>query len=227
MSGHKQLIGPERNATFQTGQMFMLARSTQWDVVNEPAHQGRYATQILAFAPELVERFHQRFGQFAALAAVRHCASPRADMMLQEAFGRAAAALNDAQATDALREHRTLEVLLLLAEQGFVFASNRALNWSDRVRRLVSQRPHAEWPASDIADAFHLSVSTLQRRLAAEDTSMNQCVRETRLETALGLLQTTQLQVSEVAQRCGYASHSRFSASFRARFGFAPSHLRP
>lgn len=43
----------------------------------------------------------------------------------------------------------------------------------------------------------------------------------------MGLLQTTGLQVSEIAGRCGYESHSRFSAAFRERFGFAPSHLRP
>lgn len=227
VSGRKQLLSPQRDASFQAGQMFMLAHSTQWDVVNEPAPRGHYAARILAFTPELVERFHQAFGQFAATTALRTCASPRTDTSLQEAFERAAAALNDAQATPAVRQHRTLEVLLLLAEQGFVFAPNRTLNWSDRVRRLVGQRPQAAWSAQDIARSFNLSVSTLQRRLAAEDTSMNQCLRETRLETALGLLQTTQLQVSEVAERCGYASHSRFSAAFRERFGFAPSHLRP
>ena len=48
-----------------------------------------------------------------------------------------------------------------------------------------------------------------------------------RLETALVLLQSSTLQVSEIAARCGYESHSRFSAAFRERFGFPPSQLRP
>ena len=48
-----------------------------------------------------------------------------------------------------------------------------------------------------------------------------------RLETGLVLLQSSALQVSEIAARCGYESHSRFSAAFRERFGFSPSQLRP
>ena len=52
-------------------------------------------------------------------------------------------------------------------------------------------------------------------------------MRDVRLEAALALLQGSGLQVSEISARCGYGSHSRFSAAFRKRFGFAPSHLRP
>ena len=47
-----------------------------------------------------------------------------------------------------------------------------------------------------------------------------------RLEASMALLQSSSLQVSEIAARCGYDSHSRFSAAFRQRFGYAPSHLR-
>ena len=63
--------------------------------------------------------------------------------------------------------------------------------------------------------------------LARGLTSASRCVREVRLEAAMALLQGTGLQVSEIAARCGYDSHSRFSAAFRERFGYAPSHLRP
>ena len=67
----------------------------------------------------------------------------------------------------------------------------------------------------------------LQRRLAQEGETVSQCLRDVRLETALVLLQSSTLQVSEIAARCGYESHSRFSAAFRERFGFPPSQLRP
>ena len=52
-------------------------------------------------------------------------------------------------------------------------------------------------------------------------------MREARLLTAMALLQGSDLQVSEIAVRCGYQSHSRFTAAFRQRFGYAPTHLRP
>jgi len=135
--------------------------------------------------------------------------------------------LQSPEASDAMREHRAMEVLLLLAERGLVFAASRELAWADRVRRLLSQRPQAPWTLQQVAEAFHLSASSLQRRLAEESASFSQCIREVRLETAMALLQDSALQVSEVAARCGYDSHSRFSAAFRERFGFAPSHLRP
>ena len=83
------------------------------------------------------------------------------------------------------------------------------------------------WTVERIAAAFATSASTLQRRLAQEGETVSQCLRDVRLETALVLLQSSTLQVSEIAARCGYESHSRFSAAFRERFGFPPSQLRP
>jgi transcriptional regulator GlxA family with amidase domain len=46
------------------------------------------------------------------------------------------------------------------------------------------------------------------------------------METALTLLQSSRLPIGEIAQRCGWESHSRFSAAFQERWGFAPSVLR-
>lgn len=226
-SGSKRLITPHGNTDFRAGQVFVISRSTQWDMVNDPGPRGRYIAHVLAFSPPLVELFHERFGEFAATPAVQGCASLAADEGFAATFGHAAAALEDSESSQAMREHRALEVLLLLAERGLVFSPARELGWADRVRRLVAPRLQAAWAVDDVARAFHLSASTLQRRLAEEATSVTQCVREVRLETAVGLLQTTELQVSEIAGRCGYESHSRFSAAFRERFGFAPSHLRP
>lgn len=227
VSGRKRLSTPFGETRFAIGQVFVIPRSTQWDMINEPAPGGHYEARMMGFTPPLVERFHERFAQFAATPAVQSCASAVADEAFQASFSHAAAALLDPESSQALREHRALEVLLLLAERGLVFAPVRELGWADRVHRLVSQRPHAAWSVDDVAQAFHLSTSTLQRRLADEATSVSRCVREVRLETAMDLLLGSDLQVSEIAARCGYDSHSRFSAAFRQRFGYAPSHLRP
>jgi AraC-like DNA-binding protein len=225
-SGRKRLVTPQGSVSFAQGDMFVIARGTQWDMVNEAAPGGRYEARMISCAPPLVARFHERFGQFAGTPALQDCASLTTDDALVATFSHAMAALTDMEASQAVREHRALEVLLQLAERGVVLASADALGWADRVRRLVAQRPQAAWTVDEVARAFHLSTSTLQRRLAEESTSLRQCVREMRLETALGLLQGTTLQVVEIAGRCGYDSHSRFSAAFRDRFGFAPSHLR-
>ena len=227
MTGRKRLVTPAGEVNFAAGQAFIISRLTQWDMVNEPKAGGRYEARLIGFAPTLIERFHERFGQFAATPAVQGCASTVADADFATTFNHALTALKDAACSPAVREHRAFEVLLLLAERGLVLAATRELGWADRVRRLVGQRPQASWALNDVASAFHLSTSTLQRRLSDESASFSQCVREVRLETAMALLQDSGLQVSEIAARCGYDSHSRFSAAFRERFGFTPSHLRP
>jgi AraC-like DNA-binding protein len=227
VSGRKRLCTPSGEACYAAGQSFIMARSTQWDMHNEPVPGGYYEARLMGFAPQTVERFHDRFGQFSAMPCVQGCASTDADDTFVATFGHATAALLEPHVSDAVREHRAFEVLLLLAERGIVLSPLRELSWADRVHRLVSQRPHAAWAVDDLARAFHLSTSTLQRRLGEEGTSASRCVREVRLESAMALLQGTGLQVSEVATRCGYDSHSRFTAAFRQRFGYAPSHLRP
>ncbi|QPF71578.1 helix-turn-helix transcriptional regulator [Roseateles sp. DAIF2] len=229
MAGRKRLATPAGEIRFGAGQVFLIPRATQWDLVNEAAPGGVYEARLIGFAPPLIERFHQRFGQFAGVPALQGAAGTAADAAFAATFEHASAALREEpDSSEAMREHRALELLLLLAERGLVFAPARGLAWADRVQRLVGQRPQADWTVEALARAFHLSASTLQRRLAEEGSSVSRCVREVRLEAALALLQQgSGLQVSEIAARCGYDSHSRFSAAFRQRFGFAPSDLRP
>ncbi|WP_462386214.1 helix-turn-helix transcriptional regulator [Acidovorax sp. Q11] len=227
VSGTKHLVTPGGGHRYPSGRVFVLPRGAQWEIVNDPAPQGRYVARLLCFAPELVEQFHRQFGQFAAVPPVQGCAGLAANAAFEDSYMRAVAALESEASSQALREHRALEVLLMLAEAGIVFAPPGELGWAERVRRLIGPSPQADWTLERIAAAFATSASTLQRRLAQEGETVSQCLRDVRLETGLVLLQSSALQVSEIAARCGYESHSRFSAAFRERFGFPPSQLRP
>ena len=227
VSGTKLLVTPGGSHRYPSGRVFVLPRGAQWEVVNDPAPQGRYVARLLCFAPELIEQFHRQFGQFAAVPAVQGCAGLAADAAFEDSYMRAVAALESETSSQALREHLALEVLLVLAEAGLVFAPPGELGWAERVRRLIGPSPQADWTVERLAAAFSTSASTLQRRLAQEGETVSQCLRDVRLETGLVLLQSSTLQVSEIAARCGYESHSRFSAAFRERFGFPPSQLRP
>ena len=223
--GHKQLIGARTTLAAEPGQTLVVARGTQWDVVNDPAGQGRYESLVLAFGDEVVREHHQRHGP-AAQGAVPDARRIAHDAELADAMQRAASFLQMNSVSMAVRRHRLLEVLLLLAERGHHFAPIDELGWDDKVRRRVAQRPHADWTVEALAESFHLSASTLRRRLDGCGVTLAALVREVRLEAALGLLQTTRLPVGEVAQRCGWESHSRFTAAFQARWGFLPSLLR-
>jgi AraC-like DNA-binding protein len=226
-SGNKRLLRPNEEVRYQSGEFFLIARGTQWDMLNEVQPLGTYSAHVMSFKPELIEQFHERFAQFSTLATLTSCAKIGHDKNIEEVFLRAFSSLKNPEMSPSLSEHRVFELLLLLAEQGWVFSRNSELSWSERVRRLVAQRPHATWSVKELAESFHLSASSLQRRLENEGCTLSDCVREVRLESALLLLQSSSLAISEIAHRSGYASHSRFSAAFRERFGFTPSHLRP
>ncbi|WP_038907245.1 helix-turn-helix transcriptional regulator [Dickeya oryzae] len=227
VSGTKQLLAPEGRSDFAPGEIFILPRGTQWDVVNDPAPQGRYVAQILNLQPETIARFYQSFGQFAALEPLRRVARVADNVAIKTAFLRTVDALRDTGSSATLSEHRMLEVLLLLAEHaGVVLAPPETMNWSERVRRLVAQRPYDDWSAGRVAQALSTTISTLNRRLAQEDNTITRCVRETRLETAMVLLQSSERSVAAIALDVGYESHSKFTAAFRRRFGIVPSALR-
>lgn len=226
-AGRKTLIGSHVHQEYGVGQAFILARGTRWDVVNQPAPGAHYRALVLQFDGALIAQFESRFGAQFADARVAACARLDLTPELQASIQRAVDSLAAPERSDALRQHRLLEVLLLLAEAGILFTPPGALDWGQRARRMLLQRPQAAWTLAMLAHAFHTSASTLRRRLAGCGANFSQLLLEARLETALGLLQTTQLAVGDVAARCGYQSHSRFSAAFRRRFGFAPKQLRP
>lgn len=225
-AGTKTVHHPGGTQSWRRGEVFLLRRGTVWDVENDPAPDGHYRALILLPGHELLRSFAATAP--AAARAVPAQAAVSIDADLAEAIQRAAQAIDPVVLrSEALQRHRLLEVLILLAERGWCFDAGQDLGWAERARLRIGQRPAFDWTVEALADTFAVSASTLRRRLAAEGSLAAQLVREVRLETALGLLHGTSLPVGEIAARCGYASHGRFSAAFRARFGLAPSDLRP
>lgn len=224
--GRKTLLGAEGPREVRAGQAVVLARGSCWDVINDPRPDGGYEAHILQFGDAALSRFAAHHGGDFPLAPLRGCQVLSLAGGLVDCLVRTLAALAESGVSPALRQHRVEEVLLMLAEAGCVLQPRGAPDWPERVRRLILGRPHAAWTVDAIAEACQVSASTLRRRLADQGLSCAALVREVRLELGLGLLQTTGLPVGEIAARCGYDSHSRFTAAFRARFGFAPSRLR-
>lgn len=225
--GRKSLIGASGTLVVERGQALVVARGTQWDVINDPAGQPCYEALALGFGDALVREQWQRLAAEAAATPGMDGAQVLAlDPEVSEAAQRAARFLQARSVSDAVQRHRLAEVLMLLADRGLHFKPVDELGWDERVRRLVAQRPEADWSVETLALAFNLSASTLRRRLDGSGASVAALVREVRLEVALALLQTTRRPIGEIAQRCGWESHSRFSAAFQERWGFAPSVLR-
>ncbi|MEJ2800780.1 helix-turn-helix domain-containing protein [Comamonadaceae bacterium PP-2] len=222
--GRKTLISATDSLQAGRGKGLLMSRSTQWDVINDPAGAPRYEALVLAFADDLVRELEPTL---PAQAIDTPPASPLPmDEELEEAVQRAAAFLHSRSMSVALRRHRLMEVLLLLSERGHRFKSIQCQGWEERIRRLITQHPQADWTVVTLARHFGTSASTLRRRLEGSGATLAALVREVRLETALTLLQSTRHSIGEIAARCGWESHSRFSAAFQERWGFAPSVMR-
>lgn len=230
LAGRKHVSWAGNALSFEVGELFVIPCGCRLDVVNDPAGRPAYEARVLAFPPELIEAFQsesqQRFDT-PPLPIITACSHLRPDPDLRDAFLRAVTAAADPVTSPLLLRIRAFEVLLRVADAGFPFASPKPRSWSERVRRVVIATPEQPWPVATIATQLHVSVSTLQRRLAEEGTTASDCVRETRLDLALGLLQAGRLSVAEIAYACGYVAHGRFSQAFKDRFGFTPSALRP
>ena len=75
-----------------------------------------------------------------------------------------------------------------------------------------------------VAESARCSETTAQRLFTKHlGESMQSWIRHVRLKEAAGLLRTSSLRVSEVAQLVGYTDPLYFSRAFRRAYGVAPS----
>jgi AraC-like DNA-binding protein len=92
----------------------------------------------------------------------------------------------------------------------------------------VHERPADPWSLAAMADAAAMSRSAFAdrfRSLAGEPPGAY--VTRVRLDRARRLLQSTDATVADVADRVGYGSSEALSRAFKARYGVAPSAVRP
>jgi len=77
-----------------------------------------------------------------------------------------------------------------------------------------------------LARRINLSPRTIRRRLSREATSYKDILSDMRLKQALGLIQSTDLSIEQIAFRLGYHDSSNFCHAFKNWFGCTPGSLR-
>ncbi len=97
-----------------------------------------------------------------------------------------------------------------------------------KVRRSVESNISDEnFGITELCDVLAISRTQLHRKLkAVTGKSTSYVVRSIRLKKAKTLLQSTDLNVSEVGYEVGYANSSHFAQDFRKEFGQAPSKFK-
>lgn len=91
---------------------------------------------------------------------------------------------------------------------------------------LIDLLPGGEPSAQKVADALHLSVRSLQRKLADEDTTFAKLLGEARQALARSYLQNPRYSVGEITFLLGFADASAFARAFKRWCGVTPSEFR-
>lgn len=225
-SGSKILFNGANQITIPKDTIVLLPRDSQWSLVNDPRGQKSYEADVLEFGDLALIVFFQGYGSDFPISRIEPGTSINVDDRLAKSLSACFETQCSATSSLRLKIHKVVEILILLAERGYSFSPRDKLTLPDQVRRIVGQAPHEDWKSSRVAKHFHISESTLRRRLQEFGVTTHEILNEVRLATALTLLQTTNLQIGEISHRCGYESHSRFTATFRQHYGYPPSYLR-
>ena len=126
-------------------------------------------------------------------------------------------------------EEMLLKRMQILQERvsGGVLTGNSLKEQLYSLRHQIRLSPERDWSIRTIARQIGISESYLQHLYKAEfSTSCFDDIIAARVEKAKQLLTTTDLRISEIADRCGYQSCRHFSRQFTQYTGAAPSAFR-
>ena len=105
--------------------------------------------------------------------------------------------------------------------------ANSTMSFADLVRGALHQMVlGGTSSAENVALLFGIHERTLRKRLAAERTTLQQLVSQTRFELAKQLLENTDVPLSEIASALRYADAAVFSRAFRVWSKTSPSEWR-
>lgn len=105
--------------------------------------------------------------------------------------------------------------------------SGRRLRQIERVREAVWTQPERRWALGDLADLASISPCHLAHVFRTEvGMPVYQYVLRARLARALDAVLDSDTDLTTIALDSGFASHSHFTARFRACFGHTPLELR-
>lgn len=221
--GQKVLLQQGSSRQIRQNELFILLKDSRWEMINRTL-QSDYRANIIHLSSQTISLFYQYYPQFKAIEP--QIQQQIYSRVLSDCFQRTWDSLRAPELSPALKQHRTLELLLQLAEQNIVFPDVEKLSWTDKMQALVEQDLSHHWTLTEIAHKFHLSESSLKRRLIQENTAFRQWLQALRLDTALALILSSEYSLAEIAARCGYQSQSRFSAAFKQHFSILPSQIK-
>ncbi len=114
------------------------------------------------------------------------------------------------------------QAALAKCEQELQAMNARGITLSDQVRNLIYCEANNHWRSiEEIAAALFMSVSTLKRKLAMQDSNYQHIKNSERFNRAIQLLEDERMTLDNVAESLGYNNASNFSKAFKGWTGYS------
>lgn len=226
IEGRKEVLWGADLQVYGPGDTFVLPAGSQVDVVNEPdPASGVYRALFIRFPRDLIIEAARLWPHLTTGASQPVTLS----LALCSAIIHSGEALaSPLKLSRRVVEHRVLEILLILAEQGAMPLAAKYVDSSvaDAVRLLIRHRLDHAWSAALVAARLSMSEATLRRRLRLEGQSLRALLLAERMDAAFLILSQRDADVADAIAATGYTSRSHFTRHFQAAFGQAPSSVR-
>jgi len=229
VNGHKEVKIHSKSLSIHKGELLLLPPGTTMWIGNFPDNQEKeYLGLGFRFDEEALKHFRMIYGTSLEgwnTAAQLHTKAPNSvikilDQMIDWD--------NRYSTNTQVIQHRQVELLLILAQEGLI--GNILLaehpSWKQRVSQLLMVDPARSWSLEEVCSRLGVSESSLRRKLQSEQAGFRELLEEVRLSHGLSLLLETTQPVGQVADAAGYQSQSRFGERFKLRFGMTPTELR-
>jgi len=227
--GHKQVKINDKNLIIEKGELLLLPPGTTIWIGNFPDRQEEiYLGLGFRFDEEALKHFRLIYGS----SLEKWDISPQWHTKVPDSISTALMQVVDLGhrgSTDhQLVQHRQVELLLLLAQEGLIgnILLGEHPSWKQRVSQLLIIEPARAWQLKEVCTRLGVSESSLRRKLQFEETGFRELLEEARLTQGLSLLLESKQSIGQISDAVGYQSQSRFGERFKRHFGMTPTELR-
>jgi AraC-like DNA-binding protein len=225
-SGTKIVMADDKALRLEAGAYGLLPDYRPLTMENIPKAPQKYQTLALPVPRQLFEEAYTRMGSLAVPSRPVPAGTSKLPEEAAALFEYCCQPGNLTRLPGAIAKARLMELITWFALYGAVLGQCQSPRLEDRLRQMIESDTTFDWTLAHAARSFNMSEATLRRKLAAENTGFSEILSDTRMNRALGLIQTTTLPMAQVALEVGYDSPSQFAARFKERFGVNPRHVR-
>jgi AraC-like DNA-binding protein len=103
---------------------------------------------------------------------------------------------------------------------------SRAVSYVDQIRRVILMLPPESRNLTSVAREMNTTARSLRRKLAADQTSFQVLLDDVRLQLAMEYLQSSKLNLEDIAPLVGFSDAANFRHAFKRWTGKTPSSFR-